>query len=93
MSDVDQSICECGAQGEVTQTGTASHRRHFRCPSCGAQWREKDPLAVEFGRRGGIAAQAKRSPEERTRLAEEAANKRWEEEKRKRREAIAENEK
>lgn len=44
--------------------------------------REKDPAAVELGRRGGLkggkARAAKLSPEERSRIAREAAQKRWE---------------
>lgn len=46
-----------------------------------AQEREKDPAAVELGRRGGLkggkARAAKLSPEERSRIAREAAQKRW----------------
>src|SRR4051794_24335911 len=38
---------------------------------------EKDPLAVEFGRRGARARMTKMTPEERRRIARLAAKARW----------------
>lgn len=40
--------------------------------------KEKDPLAVEFGRRGGKATARKRTPQERSEAASKAINARWE---------------
>jgi hypothetical protein len=38
---------------------------------------EKNPAAVELGRRGGEARKAALAPEDRKRIASEAARKRW----------------
>lgn len=61
------STCaRCGATGEVEQVGTASHRNHFRCPKCGAKWREKNQAAAELGRLGGLATASRLTAEQRT---------------------------
>lgn len=50
-------------------------------PADEPQPREKDPAAVSLGRRGGLKGGKARaeslSPEERKRIAQEAARKRW----------------
>lgn len=76
MSD-DQSMCGCGAQGQITDTGSASGRKHYRCPACGNTWREKNPAAVALGSLGGKARTAALSPEERSRQSTIASETRW----------------
>lgn len=73
---------KCLVTGAVVDTGSASGRKHRRCPKCGATWREKNPAAVALGRLGAQASNAARTPEERTALGEKAANIRWEKIKR-----------
>ena len=71
-------ICEkCYAKGVLQETGTASGRKHYRCPECGNAWREKHPGAVELGRLGGIKAAQNMTPEEREARATKAGNAFW----------------
>lgn len=56
----------CQSLAVLTDVGTASQRKHFKCPSCGAQWREKNPSAVALGSLGGKAAAENMTPEQRT---------------------------
>ncbi len=70
----------CGKDSPLQSVGTASQQGYFCCPVHGL-WREKNPAAVALGQLGGRAAQAQLSPEERTRRATAAAEKRWRDEK------------
>lgn len=75
----DQSICAaCNVPGQITDTGSASGRKHYRCPSCGVTWREKNAAAVALGSLGGRARTAAMSPEERSRQSTLASETRWE---------------
>lgn len=73
----DQAICACGTEGQVTDTGSASGRKHYRCPKCGRVWREKNPAAVALGSLGGKARSAALSPEERSQHSTMANEVRW----------------
>jgi tRNA(Ile2) C34 agmatinyltransferase TiaS len=80
MTDYDQSLCACGAHGQITETGSASGRKHYRCSECGALWREKrdkNPAAVALGALGGKARTAALTPEERSRQSAQASEIRW----------------
>ena len=68
----DQSKCACGTEGQVTDTGSASGRRHYRCPACGCIWREKNAAAVALGSLGGKARAAALSEEQRRDAARHA---------------------
>lgn len=70
----DQSVCACGQQGAVTATGSASGRKHYRCPACGTVWREKNPAAVALGALGGRASAEALTPAQRTVRAKKAAD-------------------
>lgn len=76
----DQATCACGTQGQITDTGSASGRKHYRCPACGAIWREKrekNAAAAALGSLGGKASSAAMTPEERSARSEQASNARW----------------
>lgn len=77
-----QDLChKCGTAGIKLRTGTASGRNHYKCPSCGSEWREKNLAAVAMGRLGGAARAAAMSKQERVSQAEVAAAARWAKEK------------
>ncbi len=81
MAD-SQSICvKCLTEAKVTDIGSASKRKTFRCGDCGRTWREKSLVAVSLGSLGGRSYAQNHSPEERSKRAEEAANARWRKEK------------
>ncbi|MDZ4342342.1 MAG: hypothetical protein U1E51_07880, partial [Candidatus Binatia bacterium] len=65
----------------VVDTGSASGRKHYRCPECGATWREKNAAAAALGRLGGLARASNISKERAEEIASSAANTRWGKEK------------
>ena len=71
----------CAAPPVVTDVGTASGLRHFRCPACGVTWREKSSAAVELGAAGGRARAQRLSEPELSAAGAKAANARWQKEK------------
>lgn len=77
--------CEkCGTAAKVTDIGSASGRKTWRCPGCGATWREKaekNPAAVALGALGGRARAEAMSQEERSASASAAASAKWAREK------------
>ena len=80
---LEPDICEkCFAKGKVQETGTASGRKHYCCPECGAQWREKHPGAVALGKLGGKATADKLTEEQRVERATKAGNAFWDKYKR-----------
>ncbi len=84
MAQDDQAHCPtCGVEGEVVDIGSASGRKHYRCPTegVGVQGREKNPAAVALGRLGGIASADALTPAQRTQRARDAVQKRWRKEK------------
>lgn len=75
---IDQSLCrKCNVTANVTEVGTASGRKHYRCPKCGAAWREKNPAAMALGSMGGKKAAENMSEEERSQRGAIAATARW----------------
>lgn len=79
---VKQDICtRCQVLGVELRVGTASGRKHYKCPTCGGEWREKNLAAVAMGRSGGIARAEALSQAERSAQAEAAASARWAKEK------------
>ena len=74
--------CEkCDVEAEVVDVGSASGRKSFRCPGCGATWREKNAAAVALGSLGGKARAEAMSPEDRAAQATKAVTTRWDTEK------------
>ena len=69
---MSEAKCVCGVEGQVTDTGSASGRKHYRCPACGAVWRGKNAAAVALGALGGKARAAALSPEQRVEAAKYA---------------------
>jgi len=84
VSEAETRHCpSCGAPSALEEVGSASGRGHFNCPKCG-RWREKNPAAVALGSLGGQARMDGMTQAQRTKLATEAAEKRWRDEKLKR---------
>lgn len=78
----NEALCsKCLIEGTVIEVGSASGRKHRKCPKCGAQWREKSAIAVAMGSLGGKARAANLSAERREEIAIEAATSRWRKEK------------
>ena len=75
---VRQDLCsKCSAEGIELRTGTASGRKHYKCPQCGGEWREKNAAAMAMGRLGGEARAATLTKAQRSKQAEAAAEARW----------------
>lgn len=73
-----QDICtKCLVLGAELRVGTASGRKHYKCPKCGGEWREKNAAAVAMGRLGGEARAATLTKAQRSKQAEDAAEARW----------------
>jgi len=72
---------KCGVEAQVVDVGSASGRKTFRCPQCGARWREKNAAAVALGSLGGKARAESLSAEERSEQAARAITSRWSAEK------------
>lgn len=66
----------CSAESPLEQVGSASGRKHYRCPTCGP-WRAKNAAAAALGALGGKRAAERMSGEERRQRAENASNARW----------------
>lgn len=82
---MNQALCEkCLVEGTVTEVGTASGRKHYRCPQCSRAWREKNLAAAALGRLGGLAAAANLSEQERIDRATKAGNASWDKQKKER---------
>lgn len=78
---VEKATCPtCAAPSPLEQVGSASGRKHYRCPKCGP-WREKNAAACVLGSLGGKAAAASLSPQARSQRASDAATARWTAEK------------
>ena len=73
----DDSCPKCKAPGEVTQVGTATGTRYFRCGVCFVTWREKNKAAAALGSLGGRARADALSPAERSDSARAAVSARW----------------
>lgn len=81
MAETEQAACPtCEALSPLEQVGSASGRKHYRCPTCGP-WRAKNAAAVALGSLGGKAAAASLSPDARSQRASDAATARWTAEK------------
>ena len=78
VTNIESPCPTCSAPSVLEEVGTASGRGHYCCPKCG-RWREKNPAAVALGALGGQARMNGMSPEARTKLATDAAEKRWRE--------------
>ena len=73
----------CAVLSPLEQVGSASGRKHYRCPVCGP-WRAKkakNAAAVALGSLGGRASAEKLSPQEHQKRMTELAEKRWLDEK------------
>ena len=78
----NEALCsKCLIEGTLIEVGSASGRKHRKCPQCGAQWREKNAAAVALGRLGGQARANSISKTRAEEIATDAANTRWQKEK------------
>lgn len=81
MIDTETKPCpRCQAPSALVGVGTASGQATFDCPKHGV-WREKNPAAVALGALGGAARMSGMNTEERKKLATDAVEKRWRDEK------------
>ena len=78
----NEAFCKrCHVEGTLIEVGSASGRKHRKCPQCGAAWREKSAIAMAMGSLGGKARAANLSAERREEIASDAATSRWRKEK------------
>ena len=82
-SETTKPCPTCAAPSVFVTVGTATGLGTYDCPKHGA-WREKNPAAVALGRLGGAARMNGLTPQERTKLATKAVEKRWRDERLKR---------